>query len=100
MPEAKGTVNGTHDEHKTVFYGLSTCVWCKMGKSWLKDRGYRYTYLEIDQIPVDEKNAIKEELKELVGETASFPFIILDGERWHSGFDGDVWEKMIDEKNS
>jgi glutaredoxin len=83
-------------------FSISTCVWCRMGKDWLKDRGFRYTYLDIDQIPVDEKKAIREELKEIVGETASFPFLILDGAKWHSGFDGDVWERMIgnDEKES
>jgi glutaredoxin len=90
---------GRQQDVDIFLFSISTCVWCKLGKSWLKDRGYRYTYLDIDQLPVDEKNGIREELKGLVGETASFPFFVLDGERWHSGFDGDVWEKMIHEKN-
>lgn len=91
-------VEGRRDQKKEIFlFALSTCIWCRMGKKWLSDRGYAYSYLDIDKIPVDEKNQIKKELAELVGETPSFPFLIIDDEKWHSGYVPFIWEEILDE---
>jgi glutaredoxin len=94
------TVQGSREQSRTIFlYAISTCMWCKLGKSWLNDRGYTYTYLDIDKIPVDEKNQIKQELGKLTGDTPSFPFVVIDGERWHAGYDPSTWEKLLSEGN-
>ena len=91
-------VKGTRDQKKKLFlFTISTCMWCKLGKRWLNDRGFTYSYLDIDKIPVDEKNQIKQELGRLVGETPSFPFLIMDGRKWHSGYVSFLWEELLRE---
>jgi len=91
-------VEGRREQEKEIFlFALSTCIWCRMGKKWLNDRGYAYSYLDVDKIPVEEKNQIKRELAELVGETPSFPFLVSDGEKWHSGYVPFIWEEILDE---
>ncbi len=91
-------VEGTRSQKKNLFlFTISTCMWCKLGKRWLKDRGYTYSYLDIDKIPVDEKNQIKKELAKLVGETPSFPFLIMDGREWFSGYVSFTWEELLSE---
>jgi glutaredoxin len=91
-------VEGTRDRQSELFlFTISTCIWCKMGKRWLNDRGYAYSYLEIDKIPVDEKNEIKKELAKLAGDTPSFPFLFIDDEKWHSGYVPFTWEELLDE---
>ncbi len=90
------TVKGNRRQRRDIFlYAISTCMWCKLGKSWLDDRGYTYSYLDIDKIPVDEKNRIKQELGKLTGDTPSFPFLVIDGEQWHSGYDSSTWENLL-----
>jgi glutaredoxin-like protein NrdH len=91
-------VEGRRDQKKEIFlFALSTCIWCRMGKKWLNDRGYAYSYLDIDKIPVEEKNQIRNELVKLVGETPSFPFLVIDDEKWHSGYVSFIWEELLDE---
>jgi glutaredoxin len=90
------TVEGSRGQDREIFlYAISTCMWCKLGKSWLNDRGYAYSFLDIDKIPVEEKNQIKQELGKLTGDTPSFPFLVVDGERWHSGYDPGTWEELL-----
>ena len=90
------TIEGSRSQDTEIFlFAISTCMWCRLGKKWLKDRGYRYTYLDIDTIPVADKNSLKVELGRLAGQTPGFPFLILNGEKWHSGFDASVWEEML-----
>jgi glutaredoxin len=91
-------VEGSRDGSKDIFlYAISTCMWCKLGKSWLNDRGYEYRYLDIDKLPVEEKNQIKQDLGKLTGDTPSFPFLVIEGGKWHSGYDSDTWEELLNE---
>jgi glutaredoxin len=90
--------NRKQTQTKEIFlFALSTCIWCRLGKRWLNDHGYSYSYLDIDRIPVDEKNQIRKELGELVGETPSFPFLVIDKEQWHSGYVSFIWEELLHE---
>jgi glutaredoxin len=90
-------VEGRRGQDRDIFlFALSTCIWCRMGKKWLNDRGFRYSYLDIDKIPVEEKNDIKKELAKLVGETPSFPFLVIDDDKWHSGYVPFIWEELLD----
>lgn len=92
-------VEGSSGKGGEIFlFTLSTCMWCKMGKKWLKERGYGYTYLDVDTIPVDEKNRLKEEAGELTGVQIRFPFLVTSEGKWHSGYDTTIWEEILGEK--
>ena len=89
-------VEGTREQDEKLFmFAISTCIWCKRGKRWLNDRGFSYSYLDIDKIPVQEKNDIRNELGKLIGETPSMPFLIIDDEKYHSGYVPFVWEELL-----
>jgi len=89
-------VEGTREQKENLFmFAISTCIWCKRGKRWLNDREFSYSYLDIDKLPVQEKNLIRQELGKLIGETPSMPFLIIDDERYHSGYVPFVWEELL-----
>jgi len=92
-------IKGARRQIGDIFlFTLSTCMWCNLGKKWLKERGYRYSYLDIDMIPLEEKNGLKAELGELIGEQPRFPFLITDTDTWYSGYDTSIWEDILSEK--
>jgi glutaredoxin len=89
-------VEGTREQDKELFlFTISTCMWCKLGKRWLNDRGFSYSYLDIDKIPVEEKNLIRQELGTLIGETPSMPFMVINGKEYHSGYVPFIWEELL-----
>src|SRR3972149_3637843 len=47
MPFSK--VPGKKTEHKVVVYALSTCVWCKMTKQFLKDNEIEFEHIDVDR---------------------------------------------------
>ncbi len=90
-------VQGTRKQTNEIFvFAISTCMWCKRGKQWLKDRGYQYSYLDIDKIPVEEKNKLKEEIKEVFGVHPRFPFVVVDKTQWNAGYNPNQWEEMLE----
>jgi len=93
-------IDGSVKQTAEIFlFALSTCMWCSLGKKWLKEKGYRYSYLDVDRIPLEEKNRIKEELAEITGEQPRFPFVIFDKKKWHSGYEPSIWEEIIHEQD-
>jgi glutaredoxin-like protein NrdH len=91
-------VEGSGKQTAEIFlFALSTCMWCSLGKKWLREKGYRYSYLDVDRIPLKEKNRIKKELAQITGEQPGFPFLIIDRKKWHSGYEPSIWEEMLNE---
>jgi glutaredoxin-like protein NrdH len=41
-------ISGKNAKHKVFLYALSTCVWCKMTKQFLKDNDVAYEYVDVD----------------------------------------------------
>ena len=95
MPDKIVYVEGSRKDHKIWLAAISTCMWCKRGKRWLKEKGYSYSYLDIDKIPVKEKNELKKNLEAIFGERPRFPFIVVDKIKFDSGYNPDIWEEML-----
>lgn len=77
MPEAKGSVPGPHGEHRIVFYGLSTCIWCKRTRQFLESQGVAFDYVYVDLLRGQER----EEVLALVRQwnpATSFPTVVVD----------------------
>jgi glutaredoxin len=91
------TVKGSERHASRIFvFTLSTCMWCSLGKKWLNEKGYDYSYLDVDRIPVEDKNQLRAELRELTGEQPRYPFLVLvDKGTWHSGYDSPGWEALL-----
>lgn len=85
MPEKKGSVPGRHDEHHTMFYGLSTCVWCKRTRRFLEDQGIAFDYIYVDLLSGRERDEVLTRVRRWNPGT-SFPTIVVDDSRCVVGY--------------
>lgn len=76
MSEAKGNVQGTHDQHQTVFYGLSTCVWCRRTRKFLEDQEVTFDYVYIDKLEGQERKDAIEQVR-YWNSAVSFPTVVV-----------------------
>ncbi len=76
MPEATGSIQGTHDQHQTIFYGLSTCVWCKRTRKFLEDQAIEFDYVYIDKLKGQEREEAIEQVR-CWNTAVSFPTVVI-----------------------
>jgi glutaredoxin len=74
------TVEGSNKNRNITILTLSTCMWCKKCKAWLKERDIKYRYVDVDQIEFEDKSKILEYLRNNYESRISYPFMICDGE--------------------
>jgi glutaredoxin-like protein NrdH len=56
------TVPGKNKVHDVLIYTVSTCGWCKKTKRLLESLGVQYSYIDIDQLPENEKGKVTDEM--------------------------------------
>jgi glutaredoxin len=71
---------------KIVIYTLSTCMWCRMTKSLLKEIGVAYSYIDVDTLDGAEKDQAKAEIRRW-NPSGSYPTIVIDDREAISGYD-------------
>ena len=71
--------------HKIVFYGLSTCGWCKKMKRFLDSTGLQYELVYVDKLQGEEKRKVTEEVRRW-NPRVSFPTVVLDDTQAIVGF--------------
>jgi len=72
------TVSGKIAKHDVHLYTISTCIWCKRLKTKLNSNNIKYCYTDIDLLPFDEKERLKNTLRETTPRLA-FPMMFVDG---------------------
>ncbi len=82
-------VPGKNNKHKVFVYALSTCVWCKMTKQFLKDNSVEYEYVDVDLLTEEEKEKIRGEIQ-AKGGNLSYPTTIIDDKTVVTGFRKDL----------
>ncbi len=85
MPAEKGSVPGRHNEHHVVFYGLSTCVWCKRTRQFLEDQGITFDYIYVDLLSGHEREDVVAQVRRW-NPSVSFPTIVVDNSRCVVGY--------------
>jgi glutaredoxin len=85
MVEPRGSVPGDHNEHQVVFYGLSTCVWCKRTRRFLEDSRIAFDFVYVDLLNGQEREDIKEKVRKW-NPAVSFPTVVVDDSRSVIGF--------------
>jgi len=94
MPEERGKVAGTNDKHRVMFYGLSTCVWCKRTRQLLERHDAAFEFAYVDLLEDEEKEAVKAEMREF-NPKESFPTIVIDGGRCIAGYKPNEIEEAL-----
>ena len=51
-------VLGKKNNHKVILYALSTCVWCKLTKQFLKDNDIEYEYVDVDLLDDEDRRKL------------------------------------------
>ncbi len=57
---------------------LSTCGFCASARTYLKERGLAFRYLELDHLTPEKKAEVKNEFKGKFGRRPSFPPLVID----------------------
>jgi glutaredoxin-like protein NrdH len=87
-------VSGEKREHKVVLYALSTCVWCKMTKQFLKDSNIEFEYVDVDLCTEEDKQEIRQEIQDKGG-SLSYPTTIIDDKIVVTGFRKDLLKEAL-----
>ena len=77
MATAKGTVSGSLDEHRIVFYGLSTCIWCRRTRQLLESLGVTFDYYYVDLLSGQERQDVIDVVRKW-NPAVSFPTLVID----------------------
>jgi len=75
-----------NDRGRIVIYALSTCVWCHMTKSLMKELGVAYFFVDVDTLEGPEKDQAKADIKRW-NPAGSYPTIVIDDREAISGYD-------------
>ncbi len=88
-------VPGKNDKHRVFVYALSTCVWCKMTKQFLKDNGIAFEYVDVDLCGEEDKAKIRKEIQTRGG-SLSYPTTIIDDKILVTGFRKDLLKEHLE----
>ncbi len=88
-------VEGEKKSHKVIVYALSTCVWCKMTKQFLKDNSVEYEYVNVDLCSEEDKEKIRQEIQNKGG-SLSYPTTIIDDKTVVTGFRKDLLKVVLE----
>ena len=94
MAQARGHVLGSVDDKQVVFYGLSTCVWCKRTRNLLEESDVTFDFVYVDLLRGDERRKAIEEVREW-NRSGSFPTLVVNGERCVVGYKPDEIKEAL-----
>ncbi len=95
MMELFNEVEGKNNKQEVSIFTLSTCMWCKKCKTYLKDRDIKYKYIDIDSITPEQKSKILAYLKEnYKPDRIAYPFLVCD-DKFVVGYDPNKYEELM-----
>ena len=94
MSEAKGIVQGQHTEQQTIFYGLSTCIWCRRTRQFLEDRGVEFDFVYVDLLKGQEREEAIKQVRHW-NPAVSFPTIVVDNNQCVVGYKTERLEEVL-----
>jgi glutaredoxin-like protein NrdH len=75
-------------------YALSTCGWCKKAKATFNEHKIKYSYVDIDLLPMKDLPKFREEQLRH-NPRGSFPTIVINGKTTIIGYDEDRLAELI-----
>jgi len=94
MPEARGSIAGPRNEHRTIFYGLSTCIWCRRTRQLLEDQGVEFDFTYVDLLKGQEREEAVEQVRRW-NSAVSFPTVVVDDEQCVIGYKTDKLKEVL-----
>ena len=94
MAKARGTVSGSHNERSVIFYGLSTCVWCKRTRKLLEDNDVAFDFVYVDLLKGYERKEAVDKVREW-NRAGSFPTVVVNEERCVVGYKPDEIKEVL-----
>ena len=94
MAKARGSVSGSHDERAVMFYGLSTCVWCKRTRQLLEDSDVAFDFIYVDLLKGKERKEAIEQVREW-NRAGSFPTVVVNDEQCVVGYKPDEIKEAL-----
>ena len=88
-------VSGKKNKHKVMLYALSTCVWCRMTKQFLKDNDVEFEYVDVDLSTEGDKEKIRQHIISKGG-SLSYPSTIVDDKVLITGFRKDELKEALE----
>ncbi len=95
MFEPKGSVSGSHDAHRVVFYGLSTCIWCRRTRRFLEEQDVAFDFVYVDLLQGDERAEAIDQVRHW-NPAASFPTVVLDDRQCVVGYHPDQLKEVLE----
>lgn len=77
-----------------LLYTLSTCIWCKKTKKWLKKKRLAYRFVDVDLAEPEEKETLLDEIHHWNPE-GSFPTMVINGREVIVGFKPEKFEELL-----
>ena len=74
------------EQERIVMYALSTCMWCQMTKSLLRQLNVAYDYVDVDLLEDWEKDQAKAVIQRW-NPTGNYPTIVIDDRECLAGYD-------------
>jgi len=87
-------VPGKKNNHKVTLYALSTCVWCKLTKQFLKDNEVEFEYVDVDLLDDEDRSKVHETISSKGG-MLSYPTTIIDDKTVVTGFRKDQLKEAL-----
>lgn len=94
MSDSKGSIAGSHSEREIVFYGLSTCIWCRRTRQFLEEQGVAFDFVYVDLLKGQERAEAVEQVRRW-NPAVSFPTIVLDDEQCVVGYKTDDLKEVL-----
>ena len=87
-------VPGKKNNHKVTLYALSTCVWCKLTKQFLKDNEVEFEFVDVDLLDDEDRSKAHETISSKGG-MLSYPTTIIDDKTVVTGFRKDLLKEAL-----
>jgi glutaredoxin-like protein NrdH len=94
MSEATGSVHGSHDTHQTIFYGLSTCQWCKKTRKFPEDPTASFDFVYVDKLTGQERARAIEQVRGW-NSSVSFPTVVIDNDQCVVGYKPEKLKEVL-----
>lgn len=78
-----------------TIYSLTYCGVCKEARDFLNEKGYTFTYIELDTLPPHERFGLKRTINPENQKDMLYPVLEIEGQDRLYGYNPDVWLDKI-----